>query len=366
MDMTAPLSGGESQVTAVAFGQRQPLISFAVPCYNVEPYLDNCVRSILDGCSRYLDRIEIILIDDGSHKDATAAKVDNWQTAWPGLIRAVHQANGGHGQAVNTGLALARGIYFKVVDADDWLDREATHQVMIKLDQFAVSHAPIDLVITNYVYEKVFEGKRQTISYGSALPSGRQFSWGDVGRFMVSQNILMHSVIFRRDLLRDMGLTLPAHTFYVDNIFVYLPLPHVRSLYYMNVDFYRYFIGREGQSVNEKVMAERIDQQLRITRIMIDAYDLDTDVPQPALRRYMSNYLRMMLIICSVFLLLSGRPDALKQREAIWLYLFLRSPRMYRRLRRGFLGRTVNMSSPAGQATIKGGYRLARRLFKFN
>ena len=281
-------------------------------------------------------------------------------------MRAVHQPNGGHGQAVNTGLSLARGTYFKVVDADDWLDAPSARQVLPKLEQFAQSQAPIDMVLTNYVYEKVYEGKRQAIRYSNVLPQNRQFSWGGAGRLMIFQNILMHSVIYRTGLLREIGLELPRHTFYVDNIFVYLPLPHVRTLYYLNVDFYRYFIGREGQSVNEKTMSARIDKQLRVTRIMIDAYDLQADVSQPGLRRYMSNYLLMMMVISSVFLLLSGRPDALAKRDAIWLYLYQRSPRMYRRIRRGLLGRSVNLRSRAGQATIKGGYRLARRLFKFN
>ena len=82
----------------------------------------------------------------------------------------------------------------------------------------------------------------------------------------------MHSVMYRTKLLRECGLELPKHTFYVDNIFVYHPLPHVKYLYYLNVNFYRYFIGRSDQSVNESVMIGRIDQQLKVNRIMIDDY----------------------------------------------------------------------------------------------
>lgn len=84
----------------------------------------------------------------------------------------------------------------------------------------------------------------------------------------------MHSVIYRTKLLVECGLELPKHTFYVDNIYVYKPLPSVRTLYYMDVDFYRYFIGRDDQSVNERVMISRIDQQIRVNKIMVDAFDL--------------------------------------------------------------------------------------------
>ena len=80
----------------------------------------------------------------------------------------------------------------------------------------------------------------------------------------------MHSVIYRTELLRECKLELPKHTFYVDNIFVYKPLPYVKTMYYMDVNFYRYFIGRNDQSVNETVMIRRIDQQLLVNRLMID------------------------------------------------------------------------------------------------
>ena len=84
----------------------------------------------------------------------------------------------------------------------------------------------------------------------------------------------MHSVIYRTKILRKCGLELPKHTFYVDNLFVYVPLPYVKTLYYLNVDLYQYFIGRSDQSVNEQNMIKRVDQQIRVNNLMIDAYDL--------------------------------------------------------------------------------------------
>ena len=86
-------------------------ISFAVPCYNSAAYMDTCIESILK-CG---DDIEILIVDDGSTKDDTAAKADAWQERHPGLIRAIHKENGGHGSAVNMGLANATGRYFKAV-----------------------------------------------------------------------------------------------------------------------------------------------------------------------------------------------------------------------------------------------------------
>ena len=281
-------------------------ISFAVPCYNSAAYMDTCIESILK-CG---DDIEILIVNDGSTKDDTAAKADAWQERHPGLIRAIHKENGGHGSAVNMGLANATGRYFKVVDSDDWLDEHAMAEIMVYLRRQAELPHPTDLVIGNYVYEKVHEGARTVMHYRNVFPEGREFGWADVGHFGQSQYLLMHSVIYRTELLRDIDLKLPEHCFYVDNIFVYVPLPHVKTIYYRDVDMYRYFIGREDQSVNENVMMGRIDQQLRVTREMIDAVRLPDDVPEKRLERYMENYLSMMMCICSIFLRMIGTDEA--------------------------------------------------------
>ncbi len=272
------------------------LITYAIPCYNSADYTDACIESIL-ACNRP-DDIEIIVVDDGSTKDNTLEKARIWESTNPGVVRAIHQENGGHGAAVMTGLEHARGTYFKVVDSDDWLDNEAN---VAMLDKLASFDEPLDLMLVNYVYEHTADNTSEVMSYRRMLPEGQLFTWDDCGHFGLTKYILMHSVVYRTQMLRDCGLTLPRHTFYVDNIFVYVPLPQCERIYYMDIDLYRYFIGREDQSVNESVMIGRIDQQLRVTRIMIDSFLLERDVKSPRLRSYMRNYLTMMMVICTVF-----------------------------------------------------------------
>jgi glycosyltransferase involved in cell wall biosynthesis len=342
------------------------IISFAIPCYNAAEYMDHCVETLLGSAGDYLERIEIVLVDDGSNEDTTAQKADEWQTRHPSLIRALHQENGGHGEAVNTGLSAARGAYFKVIDADDWVDVDAAHSMIAQLAAFLDQGQEVDLLVVNYVYEKVLENKRVPIRYTGIFPEGRIFGWSDVGRFGLSQNLIMHAVVYRTQFLRATGLRLPRHTFYVDNIFVYVPLPSVKSIYYLNVDLYRYFIGREGQSVNEKTMASRVDQQLGITRILIESHDLAHDIPDKGLQNYMVHFLTMMLVICSVFLLLNGRPEAIEQREQIWAHLKEHNPDIYPRMRKSFLGRMTNLKGKWGTKVIIVGYHLAQKLFKFN
>ena len=340
-------------------------ISFAVPCYNSADYMDTCIESLLACCGETGD-VEIIIVDDGSNADDTPAKADEWEARFPGIIRAIHQDNGGHGEAVNTGLAAATGLYFKVVDSDDWLDADAMAEVMAYLRAQTGRETPTDLVVANYVYDKVLEGTHKSMRYENVFPQGREFGWDEIGVFLPSQYLLMHSVIYRTEVLRATGLKLPKHTFYVDNIFVYVPLPFVDSIYYLDVDMYHYFIGREDQSVNEQVMMGRIDQQLKITRFMIDAVQLPRDVPQPRLERYMGNYLSMMMCICSVFLRMINTPESEQKRQDIWDYLREHNPEAYPGVRRNILNAAVNIPSEPGRQFGVFCYHVTQKIFKYN
>lgn len=136
----------------------QKTISFTVPCYNSAAYMDNCIQSLIDLNSEY-DDIEIIIVDDGSDEDNTLEKALYWGKKYPTTVRVIHQENGGHGQAVNTGLMNAKGLYFKVVDSDDYLDRQGSAPIMdyirCQAKKVDSSTQATDMVIGNYVYNKV-------------------------------------------------------------------------------------------------------------------------------------------------------------------------------------------------------------------
>ena len=339
------------------------LITFAVPCYNSAAYMDHCVETLLAAG----EEAEIILVDDGSTKDDTPAKCDQWAEKYPDIIRAIHQENGGHGEGVNQGIRNARGLYYKVVDSDDWLDTAALAKVMAKLREFSLMPAPVDLLIANYVYEHVEDNTQKVMGYKNVFPTDQIITWDSIHRFRASQYLLMHSVIYRTQLLRDCRLELPRHTFYVDNIFVYQPLPYVKTMYYMNLDLYRYFIGRADQSVNESVMAGRIDQQVRVTRQMIDAHDIMAlKAIQPKLGRYMFNYLSMMMSISSIFAVIADTPEALGLRTELWEYLRQKDAALYRRCRYRLTNVGTNIPGYQGRKLSVKLYRVAQKIYKFN
>ncbi len=336
------------------------LLTVAIPCYNSQDYMEHAVETALVGG----EDVEILLVDDGSSDD-TGKIADQLEKQYPTIVHAIHQENGGHGAAVNTGLANASGLYFKVLDSDDWFDRGAFLRVLDVLREFAEEATGVDMLLANYVYEKPSLHKHKVIRYDGVFPENQVFSWNDVKRFKISQNILMHSVIYRTKMLRDCKLELPKHTFYVDNIFVYNPLPYVKKMYYLNVDLYRYFIGREDQSVNEKVMIGRIDQQIKVNKLMIDAYDL-TKIKNKKLRDYMVKYLTMMMTVSSVFLIKEGTEESLAKREELWEYLKKQNKIMYRMINKMALSKPMQFRSKAGRKIVVWGYSLSQKIYGFN
>ena len=335
-------------------------ISFAIPCYNSEGYMDKCIQSLLPGG----EDIEIIIVDDGS-TDGTAKKADEYEKKYPDIIKVVHQENGGHGQAVNTGLANATGVYFKVVDSDDWVDADAYEQVMSTLRGFIADDTLVDMLLTNYVYEKVSTGHQRRMIYSLLFDTDRIMTWDDMKRNIRGFSILMHSVTYRTEMLRACNLQLPKHTFYVDNLFVFEPLPHVKTLYYLNVDFYRYYIGRDGQSVSETNMIKRIDQQLYVNKRMFDDFDFSSIEPDH-LRKYMLSYLETITVVSTSIAYISNDPENIAKVKKLWRYIKFKDPKTYRHIRWGALGNAMNLPGKTGRKISVKAYKLSQKFMGFN
>ena len=178
----------------------------------------------------------------------------------------------------------------------------------------------------------------------------------------------MHSVIFRTRLLHECGLKLPEHTFYVDNLYVFEPLPYVKNMYYLDVNFYRYYIGRQDQSVNETVMISRIDQQIRVTKLMIDYLVAKKQelVKNRRLYQYMRNYLEIIMTVSSVLLIRSGTQEHLDKKKELWEYLKSKDKRLYLWMRNGIMGGTMNLPGRGGRKISVEGYKICQKLFGFN
>ena len=340
------------------------LLSIAIPCYNSENYMRKCIESLLVGG----EDVEIIIVDDGSTKDRTAEIADEYAAMYPTIVKAIHKENGGHGSAVNAGIAAASGLYFKVVDSDDWVKESSYKKVLETLRELTGGATTLDMLLCNYVYDKEGEKKKKVMHYRHILPVGELFTWEDCHRFFKGHYILMHSVIYRTKLLRECRVQLPEHTFYVDNIYAFEPMPYVKTMYYLDENFYRYYIGREDQSVNEAIMISRIDQQIKVNKIMVDYYvEHQSEIKKnKRLNQYMKNYLEIVTTVSSVLALRSESEENLEKKKELWKYIKTADKSLYNWMRRGILGNVMNLPGKPGRKVSVNAYRIAQKIFKFN
>lgn len=332
------------------------LLTVAIPCYNSAEYMHKAIESALPGD----ERIEIVVIDDGS-SDRTEAVAREYEERYPRSVRLIRQPNKGHGGAVMTGIRAAQGQYFKVLDSDDWLDEEAFPRLVDALERCGEA----DMVVSNYIYDKVGSAHPRVVRYTGVLPEERIFGWSEVGRFREGQYMLMHALIYRTELLRTCGLELPEHTFYVDNLFAYIPFPSVEKLYYLNADVYHYFIGREDQSIHESVMIRRIDQQLLVNRIMYESVDL-TALSEPKLCKYMRNYLEIISAVSTILLFRGGTSEHLEKAKKLWEDFKEEAPGNYRLLQNRPLSRVARLRGPVGRRIALQLYAVAQKIYGFN
>lgn len=340
---------------------KQKTLTITVPCYNAQNYMEKCLKTLITGGPR----VEIIIIDDGS-KDNTGAIADRWSKEYPETVKVHHQENGGHGEGINQGLRLATGRYFKVVDSDDWVDEGALQRVLDKLDELD-GQGGVDLMVCNYVYTHTDPRENTTIRYKNVFPQGEKpVDWNGIRGLNATQYLTMHACIFSVRALRACGVILPKHTFYEDDLFAYAPLVCVKKLCYLDVDFYRYLIGREGQTVSEATMCKNYRHQLKCNRMIYDCADVGEILKtQPKLGKLMYHELVTMCCSSSVFARMNGSPEAEQELKDLWTHIKNSGP-IGKKLRYRSLASFVSIPGNLGRILCVNGYRLARRVVSFN
>jgi glycosyltransferase involved in cell wall biosynthesis len=330
--------------------------------------MDRCINSLLAAGND----AEIILINDGS-TDRTGEIAHEYASRYPEIVRAIDKPNGGHGSGVNKGLELAAGLYFMVVDSDDWLDSSAVGELMTRLKSFCMIRmrnqgtVTPDIIICNYIFDHLNNGVTHSVRYRNVLHPDRITEWKDVGRFALSQYFVMHSMIYRTRIPRESGLKLPEHSFYVDNVYAYQPLPYTKYLYYINCDLYHYYIGRADQSVSAENLLKRIDQQVMVTRFLLHAADLqEIRTREPRLASYMSRYISMMYSMTTVLLYKINTDQSVSETAALWQEARKTDPVLYDILKHRSLSSLTMLPGKAGRKIVCGGYYVSRKLFKFN
>ena len=305
------------------------LVSFTVPCYNSQEYMSKCVDSLLVGG----DDVEIIIVNDGS-KDATLQIAQAYAIQFPNIVKVIDKPNGGHGSGVNAGLKAATGLYFKVVDSDDWLDTDALKTLIATVKAHLAADELPDLYITNFVYDRLADNEQYVSAYGKKMPQGEIIGWEKIKRFRFSHMLLMHSLMYKRDKLLESNTVLPEHTFYVDNLFAYKPLPYMQTICYLNVDLYHYYIGRADQSITLANSFARYKQQILVMRELVDSYSWQEIKAMPTgLKKYMWHALEAIMIVTLFFTCGDYSEERKRDLKELWCYIKSHDRQLYRKLR---------------------------------
>ena len=317
-----------------------------------------CIDSLLPGG----DRVEVIIIDDGSTDD-TGRIADEYVEKYPNICRVIHQENGGHGEGINQGIRHATGKYFKVVDSDDKLSEDFVG-FLDQLEQLD-SKGDLDLFVTNYYYVHADGVGDRSINYSNALPQYKIFTWEETEPFRIHQLLTIHSCTFRTETMRKWKQELPKHVFYEDNLMIYQTLPHVRKMYYMNSDLYRYWIGRPDQSVQSSILAKRYSHQIQVTEQCFTSCHLD-DIQEPRLKRYMRHELFMMFGIA----ILATRQNKSAETDAalkkMWETCIAYDPKWGNYFRKHTPLLFICMPGRLGQDFASGVYHIANSVVRFN
>ncbi|MBR6966817.1 MAG: glycosyltransferase [Clostridia bacterium] len=338
----------------------EKLLTCVVPCYNSAAYMEKAVDSLLAGG----EEMDILIVNDGS-TDETGAIADRLAEEHPSVVRVHHQENGGHGSALNYGMAHAKGIYFKVLDSDDRLSKEHLPGLMELLRQHSAPENQADLVFHDYVYDWTEKENVFRISYFGQVKAGQLRTWDQSRRFHIWNQFVIHSLIYRTQILQDMHYTLPEHTFYEDNLYVYQPMAHTRRILYYHAPLYGYYVRRSDQSVNEQNTMKRMDQLMKVATMQATTYRMEELNRLPKhLRGYMiNNCCGQLFNICALQFIEDSERSHRMNRE-LWQTIRDFDPELYRRIRRNPLGRVTCLPGRAGERFLVFLYRFGRKMIR--
>ena len=306
------------------------LLTLVVPSYNVESFLRRCVERMIPAGPE----VEVLIVDDGS-TDGTPALADALAGEHPDIVRVIHQENGGHGEGLNQGIRQAEGIYLKSVDADDRIDTDSLIALVDLLRVHASPDTWADLVINDYVYDHPDRENVLAVRYNHVFHAGRVDTWDSCRKFPPWKQFMIHSMCYRVALLREHHYELPKHTFYEDNLYIYQPLPWVKTVLYLPRPLYGYTVGQANQSVSEKNLIARMDQNTRMITQMICTWTWAQMEELPKrLRQYMISFLAGQILNVTVLHENANTDESHAMNEQMWKEIQEFDPDLYTHLRR--------------------------------
>ena len=336
------------------------LLSIIVPSFNSEKFLESCLDSLLLGID---DEIEVIVVNDGS-TDKTSEIAHRYADKHS-FIKVLDKENGGHGSGINRGLELATGLYFKVLDSDDHLDKDGLFHLLDKIKEHQKEDSLPDLYVTDYYSVSVETGDKTLSSLAKRFPKDEPIiPFEQVKQFATSEYFMMHMLFAKTSMLRETHLQVVEKTFYEDNQFVIDVIKCANTIVYLDKFIYRYVVGRDGQSISIASADKNYSHQLRVYKAVIDELDMDEYLKMDEGRLY---HFRHMVFILSTltffYIYIVPRKEKAKAYKEFIKYYKATKPKLYSDIKSKTPGYIYAICPPflRGLATKLGYHREARK-----
>lgn len=261
------------------------ILSIIVPSYNMEAYLPKCLGSLVIADKELLQKLDVIVVNDGS-KDRTSEIAHEFEAKYPGIFRVIDKENGHYGSCINAGLAVAEGVYIKVLDADDWFQTENLPRYITVLDTEAGKKGlGADLIVNDFAF--VDGDKTVRKSYSWITDKCRVVDFD----FRNDRDLWMHAVAYKTDKLRAIDYRQLTGIVHTDIQWLQMPMRTVDRIAYYPKVLYAYLYLREGNSSAPDEFYRTYAVQERILKHMIKEYESLPSPPDAKHDTYLRNHL---------------------------------------------------------------------------
>lgn len=238
------------------------VLTIAVPTFNMEHWLRKNLATYAD--ERLSGKVEVLCLNNAS-EDTSEEIMKEFSAAMPEIFRVINRDSRGYGSSINEALAQAKGIFFRIVDADDWVNTQALVDLVDTLE-----HCTEDVVLTDYQKVNLQTGEFFPVSAAKyKVPYGVK----QTDFFYPKQTLpSIHNTTYRTELLRENGFYMQDQLFFVDEEYVILPYLWAKSVIYYSYDLYRYQVADPNQSTSPENRAKYQEHREKVLKRLIAAY----------------------------------------------------------------------------------------------
>lgn len=240
----------------------KPILTIAIPAYNMEWCLEKNLSTYFSPDLE--DDLEVIILNNCS-SDRTSEIAQRFCKKYPKIFKQFNRESRGYGSSINAALKVAQGTYFRVIDADDWVDTEELKRFLQYLQS-----CDTDIVQTDYTIVDMQTGAR-ILRAAQTFGINYETLYTDFS-CAIKTLPAIHSTTYRTNLLRDHGFYMQDNTFFVDEEYIVLPFLYAKNIIYYPCNVYQYQVANPEQSTSPRNRGKYAEHRERVIKRLIQQY----------------------------------------------------------------------------------------------